>query len=543
MGLHGRFKAGLTANEIKVLRSTDQNEEQYGTAERVKELVDRLLSTEDGQNLASLIKIADAGNKFTATTLEGVLAELAAGTAILDSGIPYTRADGSKKNIGAGDDTVRAALDKLDDTIAALSGLATSAKTSVVASINELVTLLSGLRWKPSAAVKGLLGRKTIADIDALAGGATRGDSYIAEDAGTPAQGASDALVAGDIAEWDGTQWKKIVSAAGGFVPAGTLAILGSGTLVGTGFTDVTDRNKVATFDGTTNAPTLAVPADADARLVTGSGSVNENRGFVYDSDPAGWNDVLGPTLYATATPAAVGTAAVGTSARLAREDHVHAHGDQGAVVGSLHDADQIDYELADNEKNKIQNASDTVAAALADLDDAMPRDDNPTNLAAAADRVTNTAVETEFATKRTFAGGFIEPGDAIDFVAFFTVAGANTNHTLMLMGKLGNNPFIGIAAWDPTDAPAGGQEDVACIRGTIYCRTAAKYDVIARGVRSTYDGQTQSGSDGVVVDSSVDWNNPVDLEFAALWSSAHADNKVDLRKLVVSVRKIGAVV
>ncbi len=57
-----------------------------------------------------------------------------------DDQITYTRADGSKKNIGAGDDTVKAAVDKLDDIIAALSTLTTTAKTSVVAAINELVT-------------------------------------------------------------------------------------------------------------------------------------------------------------------------------------------------------------------------------------------------------------------------------------------------------------------------------------------------------------------------------------------------------------------
>lgn len=57
-----------------------------------------------------------------------------------DDQITYTRADGSKKNIGAGDDNVRQAIDKLDDTIALLSTLTTTAKTSVVAAINELVT-------------------------------------------------------------------------------------------------------------------------------------------------------------------------------------------------------------------------------------------------------------------------------------------------------------------------------------------------------------------------------------------------------------------
>ena len=57
-----------------------------------------------------------------------------------DSAVTYTRADGSKKNIGAADDTVRAAVDKLDDVTGALSSLSTTSKTSVVSAINEVVT-------------------------------------------------------------------------------------------------------------------------------------------------------------------------------------------------------------------------------------------------------------------------------------------------------------------------------------------------------------------------------------------------------------------
>lgn len=55
-----------------------------------------------------------------------------------DTAISYTRADGSKKNIGAGDDDVGTAINALDDAIAALSGLTTTLKTSVVAAINEV---------------------------------------------------------------------------------------------------------------------------------------------------------------------------------------------------------------------------------------------------------------------------------------------------------------------------------------------------------------------------------------------------------------------
>lgn len=54
--------------------------------------------------------------------------------------IDYERADGSKKNIAAGSDSVEAALTNLDDATGLLSSLTTTAKTSIVAAINEIVT-------------------------------------------------------------------------------------------------------------------------------------------------------------------------------------------------------------------------------------------------------------------------------------------------------------------------------------------------------------------------------------------------------------------
>lgn len=52
--------------------------------------------------------------------------------------IDYERADGSKKNIQAGSDTVESALTDLDDATGLLSSLTTTVKNSVVASLNEV---------------------------------------------------------------------------------------------------------------------------------------------------------------------------------------------------------------------------------------------------------------------------------------------------------------------------------------------------------------------------------------------------------------------
>lgn len=479
-GIHGRFSAGLTAEEIKSLRYTDPNEERYGVAERVREIVSRLLSASDGSNLASLMVVADAGDHFTATTLEGVLAELA----------------------------------------------------------------VAGVTWKPSVAVRRLQGSKTIAEIDSLSTGATAGDAYIAGDAGTPAQGSSDALVLGDIAEWDGTQWKKIVAAVDDYVPAGTVCVVGPGTLVAP-FTDVTDRNKVVTFDGNDNNGTLATPTKGEARFCAGQGSYLENRGFVYDTSPAGWNDIAGPTLYATATPAAVGTAAVGSSARLAREDHVHAHGDQGAVTGSLHDADQVDYERASGSRTKIQAASASVEAALNDLDDATCLDLGAF-FDAAGSRVTNPGTTTEeaFPYEIDLPGDALVEGALVEWEATVQIVGANTGHTAKVRARVGGLAGVLLGAtddFDPVDAPGPGTGDLARLSGTFRVRTA--------GASGAIDGHTRcvkklNGSASEVLQPpfaaySADLSgSTVTLSITVEFSGNSASNIADLIDFHASIRE-----
>lgn len=195
------------------------------------------------------------------------------------------------------------------------------------------ITATTKRQWLDDVATTLYLGSRTIAQINGLTPSA--GDSVVASSAGTPTAGASDALVAGDVAEYDGTQWKKIVSASGGFVPVGTFLLVSSSTLFAP-LTDVTDRNKVARFNGTSNTPTLASPADGDVHLVKGDGSIRENRAYSFNSG-TGWVQSSGPVPYGSATPAPVGTAAAGSSAYVSRADHAHAHGDQ--LGGSLHAA------------------------------------------------------------------------------------------------------------------------------------------------------------------------------------------------------------
>jgi hypothetical protein len=169
----------------------------------------------------------------------------------------------------------------------------TRAFTGVVGGINPSLaahlatkayvdSLVSGIFWKDPISVNGYVGTRTVAQINSLT--PALGDSAVSSDAGTPTSGTSDALIAGDITEYDGTQWKKIVSASGGFPPSGTRSVVHEETFtLFTPLTDGVDEGKISEWDGTSLTPALIDPVDGWGVLVNGEGSVNENKAYVYD--------------------------------------------------------------------------------------------------------------------------------------------------------------------------------------------------------------------------------------------------------------------
>jgi len=167
-------------------------------------------------------------------------------------------------------------------------------------------SVAAGLQWKAPIDSKNYLGNRTIVEMNALT--PVLGDTIVSTDAGTPTSGTSDALVAGSVAEYDGTQWKEIVAGSGGFVASGVkLHIHDTGTLFAP-LTDATDETKIATFDGTSLTGTFTAPTDGDARLVIGASSVFANRGLVFDTTSAGWVQFTG----ANSTNAGAGLSASG---------------------------------------------------------------------------------------------------------------------------------------------------------------------------------------------------------------------------------------
>lgn len=195
-------------------------------------------------------------------------------------------------------------------------------------------TLVNGLAWQPSVDVVFYLGTRTVAQIDAL--GPSAGWSVVAGSAGTPAAGVSDALAVGDIAEYSGTAWKKIVTNVGGFPPALSRAVVAwpLATTIFSPLVDGTDEGKIAQWDGTSLTPAFTNPTDGWALLCDGAQTnpptaFNENKQFAFAGQIAPavdrvWNQVGGPIPY-SATAASVGTAnAPGVSPDLSRGDHVH---------------------------------------------------------------------------------------------------------------------------------------------------------------------------------------------------------------------------
>lgn len=175
-----------------------------------------------------------------------------------------------------------------------LTNLATPTATTDAATKAYVDSLVSGVQWIEPADVDGYVGNATIATINGLT--PTTGDVYVATDAGTPTAGTSDALVAGSVAEYDGTQWQEIVAGSGGFVPDGTRLITHETTALISPNTDATDEGKIALFDGLSNTPTYATPVDGDAILINGDGAQNTNKAFVFDGTvPSGtWTQFAG---------------------------------------------------------------------------------------------------------------------------------------------------------------------------------------------------------------------------------------------------------
>jgi hypothetical protein len=191
--------------------------------------------------------------------------------------------------------------------------------------------IIARIAWQEAAAVLYYVGTRTIAQIDALVPAA--GWAVVAGSAGTPAAGVSDLLAIGDVAEYSGTAWKKIVTNVGGFPPDGTRAVVawpGTATLYAP-LVDGTDEGTIAEWFGASLTPSLIESEDGWTLLCEGSQTnpptaYNENKQFSFSGTvPTGsWLQTGGPIPYGTNIQDVGLANAAGTSANLSRDDHVH---------------------------------------------------------------------------------------------------------------------------------------------------------------------------------------------------------------------------
>jgi hypothetical protein len=160
-----------------------------------------------------------------------------------------------------------------------------------IATINDINPFVS---WINPSLVMQHRGDRTIAEID---GGVwSTGDTVVAATAGTPAAPGSDLLAIGDIAEYDGTKWVKILDNVGGFVPVDTQVIAADdGVTLYSPLTTGADNGGILTANGAGGWTTTA-PTEGDGTMVYGNGSTNENSIFGCQTTglPSSWVQIAG---------------------------------------------------------------------------------------------------------------------------------------------------------------------------------------------------------------------------------------------------------
>lgn len=175
-------------------------------------------------------------------------------------------------------------LTGLDANSNKITSVATCTASDDAANKAYVDNVVSGIQWLEPVdvgATSGYIGTRTILEIDALTPGT--GDAVVAGTAGTPSAPTSDLLAIGDIAEFDGTGWQKIIANSGGFPPDGTRGVVSTTATLYSPMTDGTDDGKIGTWDGTSLTPGLYTPSDGDALLCNADNAVDENKQFVFD--------------------------------------------------------------------------------------------------------------------------------------------------------------------------------------------------------------------------------------------------------------------
>lgn len=217
------------------------------------------------------------------------------------------------------------------------------------------------------AAGQGLIGHGSIAEINAVT--PVLGNVVISEGIGIPSAGTSDALIVGDVAEFDGTSWKKIISASGGFPPVGTRILVSTTStfIIGGGLTSSQDEGRIAGFDGTSLSPASGFwydPTDGSLVAIKGEGATSENAILCFDGAV--------PTGVWRAT-AAAGTAHNSLTGLTSGDDHTQyakgagRSGGQTLIGGTGSGDDLVLQSTSNGTKGDIQISSGDVLRMMGD--------------------------------------------------------------------------------------------------------------------------------------------------------------------------------
>jgi hypothetical protein len=182
---------------------------------------------------------------------------------------------------------------ELDDTVAFNDPEGNVTLWSANKIQTQIDSKVSGVTWKAPVVSINMIGHKTAADLDEIS--ASAGDAYMVTAGGSIG---SLSTVIGDIVEYDGSAWIKLVQGAGGLVPAGTRVVVTNGTAIAP-FEG--EEDKIFYYNGSSNTPIETDPqeaSDGNALLVNdgkiaGLSGVNANNAYVYEGAPSDGEWVL----------------------------------------------------------------------------------------------------------------------------------------------------------------------------------------------------------------------------------------------------------
>jgi len=147
--------------------------------------------------------------------------------------------------------------------------------------------------------ILGLVGNASVATINGLS--PTAGDAYVVTGIAGTVNPGTVSVVEGDMVQYDGTNWYKVVAMSGDVPPAGTRVTLSTQTALIAPYTDATDDGKVMEFDGADLEALIDTGNAQDGKVIFAKAENGnyENLGFIFDGAvPTGEWKTASPGAY-----------------------------------------------------------------------------------------------------------------------------------------------------------------------------------------------------------------------------------------------------